>query len=213
MMMTAVVVVVVVVVVDVDVVDVVVVFVFVHTHYHRQHKPTTQPLNTPPTPSLPSLLSRRTGSNTIHGACHVKQGIKYVAQRWIRWHTTQTPGFNPLQRALDQSHHLSRSLQEQERIAAASGSDQTKHLLTKVTNYESNIHSLKKEVDQLKRTTQDLNTRIRDLGDSVPLHVTPSNRASLWRTWVTSSVLFLPVLNNIQQSIGSIVCLFHGDEQ
>jgi seryl-tRNA synthetase len=136
-----------------------------------------------------------------------------VAQRWIRWHTTQTPGFNPLQRALDQSHHLSRSLQEQERIAAASGSDQTKHLLTKVTNYESNIHSLKKEVDQLKRTTQDLNTRIRDLGDSVPLHVTPSNRASLWRTWVTSSVLFLPVLNNIQQSIGSIVCLFHGDEQ
>ena len=147
---------------------------------------------------LPSqLLSRRTGSNTIHGACHVKQGIRYVAQRWIRWHTTQTPGFNPLQRALDQSHHLSRSLQEQGRIAAASGSDQTKHLLTKVTNYESNIHSLKKELDQLKRTTQDLNTRIRDLGDSVPLHVTPSNRASLWRTWVTSSVLFLPVLNNI----------------
>ena len=193
--------------------DVVVVFVFVHTHYHRQHKPTTQPLNTPPHHSLLFLLSRRTGSNTIHGACHVKQGIKYVAQRWIRWHTTQTPGFNPLQRALDQSHHLSRSLQEQERIAAASGSDQTKHLLTKVTNYESNIHSLKKEVDQLKRTTQDLNTRIRDLGDSVPLHVTPSNRASLWRTWVTSSVLFLPVLNNIQQSIGSIVCLFHGDEQ
>ena len=58
--------------------------------------------------------------NTLHGACHVKKGIKYVAQRWIRWHTSQTSGFNPLQHALDRAHHLNRALDEQKRLAQAS---------------------------------------------------------------------------------------------
>jgi prolyl 4-hydroxylase len=59
--------------------------------------------------------------NTIHGACHVTQGIKYVAQRWIRWHTTETDGHNPLQRALDEKWHLGRQLDEARRIAQSSG--------------------------------------------------------------------------------------------
>ena len=50
----------------------------------------------------------------------MKKGIKYVAQRWIRWHTSQTPGFNPLQHALDRAHHLNRALDEQKRLAQAS---------------------------------------------------------------------------------------------
>ena len=59
--------------------------------------------------------------NTLHGACHVKKGIKYVAQRWVRWHTSETDGDNPLQNALDKTWHLSRQLDEARRVAQASG--------------------------------------------------------------------------------------------
>ena len=59
--------------------------------------------------------------NTIHGACHVTKGIKYVAQRWIRWHTTETDGYNPLQRTLDEKWRLGRQLDEARRVAQSSG--------------------------------------------------------------------------------------------
>ena len=136
--------------------------------------------------------------NTIHGACHVKQGIKYVAQRWIRWHTSQTKGFNPLQRSLNQAANLNRALDQQKRLNQATGKDQTKILLNKKNNLEAKFIELQQQFDASIASTNDLKQRVKDLGDAIPLHITPSSKASLWRAWMQSEILFLPVLNNIQ---------------
>jgi prolyl 4-hydroxylase len=151
-------------------------------------------------------------SNTIHGACHVKKGIKYVAQRWIRWHTTQTPGFNPLQRSLDRAQHLTYALREQEKISKSTGADQTKLLLNRVSSYENELNQLKNKLNTLELNELDLNQRISDLGDVIPISIKPSNIASLWRTWYKSKILFLPILNNVNNNIAQTICLYHDND-
>ena len=149
--------------------------------------------------------------NTIHGACHVKKGIKYVAQRWIRWHTTQTLGFNPLQNSLNRASHLHRQLDEQKRLNQATSKDQTKVLLNKVTQYEQEMKALTQKITENNQMIQDYKNRIVDLGDSIPLHI-DYKMASIWRSWMTSKIMFVPIMNNIvDASILNVLCLFHGN--
>ena len=93
------------------------------------------------------------------------------------------------------------------------GQDQTKALLQKVTKFENEIHTLRARVSEMSTTKNDLEQRVQDLGDQVPLSVTPSSMASVWRSWIKSKMLFVPVLNNVPENVANNICLFHGSEK
>ena len=93
------------------------------------------------------------------------------------------------------------------------GQDQTKALLQKVTKFENEIHTLRAKVSEMSTTKNDLEQRVQDLGDQVPLSVTPSSMASVWRSWIKSKMLFVPVLNNVPEDVANNICLFHGSEK
>ncbi len=134
--------------------------------------------------------------NTIHGACHVKRGKKYVAQRWIRWHTSQTLGNNPYQNALDEGSRLRYQLNEQREINRASGGDQAQQLMQQVQATEAQARGLQQQLDEARRKAQDLRERLRYLGDDIPLSVRPGWMAAVWSDWVTAKSMFVPALNN-----------------
>lgn len=135
--------------------------------------------------------------NTLHGACHVGAGVKYVSQRWVRWHTRESMGSNPLQHNLDRASQLQYQVQQlHNRVQSLERSQDGDHSLQqerRISGLEEKLRRVEAQLRDAEGLNSDLALRVRDLGDPVPTDLRPVQYAATWRTWVEDGSMFFPV--------------------
>lgn len=84
--------------------------------------------------------------------------------------------------------------------------------MNKVQNYENELQKLRKHLHKREMDVQDLEQRVADLGDVVPITVQPSSKAAAWRTWIAEGSLFVPVVGSFDSNKDiDVVCLLLGE--
>ena len=83
--------------------------------------------------------------------------------------------------------------------------------MNKVQSYEAEVDKLRRQLHDKGNEVSDLQQRISDLGDVVPININPASTAAAWRTWILQGSMFLPVLENLNGNNAlDRVCLLMG---
>ena len=74
------------------------------------------------------------------------------------------------------------------------------------------MESLRQNLREKEMENSDLQQRVEDLGDIVPLSITPASMAATWRIWVERGSMLVPVLENLDGGNAlDRICLLVGE--